>query len=135
MKDFDYYSKISSDHYSLADADLVRSLREECIVANRYRYQDFSKETERAVIEYVCKRINEMNEPYHDERARLTAEFWDDARAELGYESFLAQEGVAALESKAYEDGHSAGFSEVFGCLSDLTEFARVIARNLKGAK
>lgn len=62
-------------------------------------------------------------------------EFWKDAREELGYDKFLNADGVSCLESKAYEEGHSAGFSEVFLCLGDLTEFARQIIASVQQKK
>lgn len=64
------------------------------------------------------------DQEYHDEVNRLKKEFWDDARRELGYDLFLTEKGCKILEDKAWEDGHYAGFGNVFACLDDLADFA-----------
>ena len=51
-------------------------------------------------------------------------EFWQDAREELGYEKLYSTEGLNALENYAWQEGHSAGWSEVWGYLVDLVELA-----------
>lgn len=75
----------------------------------------------------VREHVIEQNKPYNIAKGALNQEFWADARAELGYESFLTTAGVEYLESKAYEDGHSSGHSEIFSKLGDLIEFAEKI--------
>jgi hypothetical protein len=85
-----------------------------------------------AVKRRTTDHFNEKNKPYNTAKTALTNEFWADARAELGYESFLTTQGVAFIELKAYEDGHSHGFSEIFSKLSDLVEFAEKIIQYRK---
>jgi len=80
----------------------------------------------------VVAHVNEQNKPYREAAAKLQAEFWADAREDLGYDDFLTKKGVEILESKAYEDGHSSGFSEIYGHLQDLTDFCQKIVENHK---
>jgi len=80
----------------------------------------------------VREHAAEQNKPYNEAKGKLEAEFWADAREELGYEAFLTAEGVSALEYKAYEDGHSSGHSEVFSQLQDLADFAEKMTKAAK---
>ena len=73
-----------------------------------------------------------MNQPWNDEQARRDAEFYVDAREELAYDKFLTPEGVAALEYKAHEEGHSAGYSEIYNELIDLADFVENIIKHVK---
>ena len=77
----------------------------------------------------VREHAAEQNKPYNEAKAKLEQEFWADAREELGYTDFLNDEGVSALEYKAYEDGHSSGFPEIFCQLQDLVTFAEKIVK------
>ncbi len=81
---------------------------------------------------HVNERIKAAAAPYNAHAAKLEAEFWDDAREELGYEKFLLPAGVSALEYEAYQHGHSAGFCEIYGCLCDLSALAKVLVENKK---
>lgn len=67
---------------------------------------------------------------YREDVDRLVAEFWFDARAELGYTDFLEPEGYHCIEETAWDIGHSGGFAEVFGVLSDLAAVARKIVKH-----
>lgn len=77
----------------------------------------------------VREHAAEQNKPYNEAKGKLEAEFWADAREELGYTEFLNDEGVSALEYKAYEDGHSSGFPEVFCQLQSLVDFCQKIVK------
>lgn len=60
---------------------------------------------------------------YGIERANKEREFWDDARETLGYKEKFNSDQISAIEYKAWENGHSAGYSEVYWHLQDLVEF------------
>jgi hypothetical protein len=64
---------------------------------------------------------------FQEYNGRPTHLFWTDARKELGYDKLFAKEGVQALENHAWQEGHSAGFSEVWGYLVDLVELAKIL--------
>lgn len=74
--------------------------------------------------------FKEAVRPYVEETERLKIAFWSDCRDELGYEKFLKQPAVDAIEQSAWEAGHSGGFGEVFNVLTDLVDIARVIVDN-----
>lgn len=80
----------------------------------------------------VREHMHEIGAPYLAEIAKREAEFWNDCRQELGYEEFLLPPGVSALEYAAYENGHSAGFAEIYGCLVELVELAEKLLANKK---
>lgn len=65
---------------------------------------------------------SEAARPYNEEEARLLTLFWADCRADLGYDAFLNATGVAAVENKAWADGHANGLSSVYERLSDYVE-------------
>jgi len=60
---------------------------------------------------------------YHRKDAVLTEEFWKDAFEELGIPKDHPKAGK--LRSKAWERGHSSGFSDVFNGLSDYWELVK----------
>ena len=67
---------------------------------------------------------------HQTEDRRIVAEFWADCRKELGYERLMNQNGVAALEKLAWDEGHANGFSEVYLCLCDYLAFAKTAIKN-----
>jgi len=71
----------------------------------------------------VRELVKDKNAGFNKKLKELEEEFWRDAREDLGYDSFLTEEGVKILEGKAWGEGHSSGYSEVYGCLQDLSEF------------
>lgn len=71
----------------------------------------------------IREHMREKNAPYNEACRSLTSEFWEDAREELGYCACLTPEGISKLESQAYEDGHSSGYSQVYYRLQELWEF------------
>jgi hypothetical protein len=100
---------------------LIAQINDQPLTANQ-RTSELATVNRRA-----ADHFKEMNRPYNEAKTALTNEFWVDARAELGYQRFLTNEGVAFIELKAYEDGHSHGFSEIYSKLSDLVEFAEKV--------
>jgi hypothetical protein len=73
------------------------------------------------VVENVIdeKSMKAAQTAYHDETARLTHQFKLDFFAELSIENHPKRE---KLYSKAWEQGHSAGFSEIMNVGWDLVE-------------
>lgn len=69
-------------------------------------------------------------EAYRDARAVLKQEFWQDARVALGYGD-LPSSVISALESEAWDRGHSHGYSEVFNELRSVVEFVRKVRADL----
>jgi hypothetical protein len=84
------------------------------------------------VPERVRDWFNEAILPYRQEQARLNSEFWADCRADLGYDKFLDVKGISRLEAHAWEDGHSAGYSEVYGELSKLVSLIEDIKGHIR---
>ena len=82
-------------------------------------------DVKRKVREYV----HEQNEPFREAQRKLTAEFWEDARKELGYTEFFTDVQVKILEDKAYEEGHAYGFSSIFERLKDLVGFIQIFIK------
>jgi hypothetical protein len=78
---------------------------------------------------------SEQNKEYYLKSAELLNEFWADARQELGYAKFLNPELCQIVESKAWENGHSNGFQDVFSCLEELVDFAKQVAEQTQAAK
>lgn len=134
MKDWDYYSKPKAAYFSFEEEKAYKQKLTDEINESKMTAAERTKalaELKGKVRQYET----EYNKPYKEEQAKLTDEFWADAREELGYESFLDEDGVTALESKAYEDGHSSGYSEVFCVLGNLVEFAEAIVKGAKKGK
>lgn len=63
--------------------------------------------------------------PHNNAEQALLQEFWSDCRTDIGYDKFLTDEGVAALEAAAWERGHASGFSEIYNELCDLADLAK----------
>jgi hypothetical protein len=126
MKPFDYYSNIGvpyPDHHAYRKQLIDAIDNTPMTAADRTKAMaEVSKQ--------VLAWMNEQSKPYRNAQAALIAEFWDDCRNELGYHNLLNESGVAALESKAYEDGHSSGFGEVYQRLDELVELTKRILVN-----
>jgi hypothetical protein len=123
MKDFGYYNKPTAEYpdtYAYkkqlrAEIDALEMTAEE-----RRKAIDGIGKKARAWFDVAAK-------PYLDEQSRLDAEFWDDCRKELKYREFLNPKACDAIETKAWDDGHAHGYSEVYLCLCDLIALARKI--------
>lgn len=130
MKNWDYYTPAPPAYGYHEETAYIAALRAEI-----HNTPMTTAEREAALAEVkntAAKHKLEQLAPYQQERQHLIAEFWRDACDELGYDEFLTPEGVAILQSKAWEDGHSSGFSEVFWHLQDLTDFCRQIIKHTK---
>lgn len=129
MKDWDYYDKPTVEYYGF---DYRKQYRDELIKAiNDAPMTKLDRDLALSKVDAeVRKRMYEVNKPYNEAIAALIEEFWADAKAELGYDDFLDAEGIEALESLAYEEGHAYGFSSVFAKLSEFSDFAQKIAQS-----
>jgi len=125
MKSFGYYKQTNLPYFGRFDSDYGKKLIKEINDSSMTSQEriDALNGVDVKVRDY-CK---ELNKPYNDAKDRLEAEFWKDAREDLGYTDFLNEVGVSTLESKAWEDGHAYGFHDVYLHLSELTDFARKI--------
>lgn len=133
MKDFSYYSAPKEVKYFGFEEEqaYAKSLRDE--INNKPMTAKEREDALNDVKHRVRVYIQEKNLPYNNALYALEQEFWKDARAELGYGDFLNDTGISLLEQKAYQDGHSSGFCEIFYYLSDLVDFCRELAE--KGIK
>lgn len=130
MKSFDYYSTNSVEYPNQSEyrKRLVQVINDTPMTAaERDEALEWVHEEARIWFKEAVK-------PYREEAARLEREFWQDCRGELGYDSFLNSDGVAALEYAAYERGHSAGYSDIYCCLIELAELAEKLVKNGKAA-
>ena len=121
MKNWDYYRAPNIEYFGYEQSKEYRDKlvyeidNERLTAAERKIRLD-------AVKKLVRDHERHMNSPYDAELKRLKEEFWDDAREELGYCSWLTDDGVLSLENKAYEDGHGE-LSEFFRYLRELSEW------------
>lgn len=123
MKDFDYYSKPTAEY-----PDINEYKREYRIAIDAAAMTSAER---KEALDGINKKAREWFDiaakPYRDEQSRLDGEFWDDCRNELGYREFLSEKAWNAIESKAWDDGHAGGYSDVYFHLCDLVELARKI--------
>jgi len=63
---------------------------------------------------------------YDSKYAARILEFWEDAKHELCCHSYSTKVWEACC-AKAWEDGHSGGFSEVYHYLTEATDFVDII--------
>jgi len=122
MKDWEYYSTPKAKYYGY---EAKKKYKDElvAVIDSTPLTTDERKQRMDDVPKLVRSWAAEKNEPYNKELQHLHTEFFDDARKDLGYEDWLNNVGVSNLECKAWEMGHSSGFSEVYYHLHDLYEF------------
>lgn len=125
MKDWEYYSTPKAEYFSFSEVknEIKKHIDATPMTAEERKnaISDMGASARRV--------IDEKNRPYNEEKAALDAEFWRDAREEIGYGESLNEAQISVLENKAWEDGHSAGYSEVFIQLQDLVDFLDEINR------
>ena len=68
---------------------------------------------------------------YHDKAASIDAEFWSELYAEMGWNR-LPPKVAAALQSLAWEEGHSSGYNEVYNCACNYDSLVDAIMDELK---
>ena len=67
---------------------------------------------------------------YHKENNRMYELFKQDCFKYYGIENNPARE---VIFSKAWEEGHSSGFSEVANCMSDIIDFVERCIKEVQG--
>ena len=122
MKDWEYYSTPKAAFFGY---EAQKAYRDKIVA--EIDNAPLTAADRRAAMDGVKKRvrdyITEMNKPYHAEMRQLQDEFWKDAQRELGYCEWLDNNGVSIIESKAWEQGHAGGLSEVYYHLCELCGF------------
>ncbi len=122
MKDWDYYRVPNEEYCSYEqEQEILKQLIEEI---NNTPLTALEREKRlKDVKRIVREKVAEIEAPAKEKQAKLTEEFWQDARDDLGYSDWLTPEGQSKLESKAYEEGHSSGYLEVYYKLTELSDF------------
>lgn len=124
MKDFDYYSardlsypakpkKVNMKSTSPTEDEILIYLQDKATYDKEL--EDYTKEKSK----------------YDNKYAARVLKFWEDAKQELcshDYNSKVWEKCCA----KAWEDGHSGGFYEVYQELSEIVEFVGEILEELK---
>lgn len=97
----------------------------EVLLKNGTKEQEIAirKEYSSALFEAVVdnEAYKKARQEYTKEEERLIDEFWKDVFEEIGIP--LDHPKAAKLRSKAWQEGHSNGLSEVYYHLEDLWEF------------
>jgi hypothetical protein len=123
MKDFTYYNNVKTPYPRRKDIirEIIAKLDDVPLTkAGRIEREEMAaKEGELIFKEKLAE--------YNKESNNLKEEFWKDCREEFGYDSFLSKRGCEILESKAWQEGRSCGYSEVYNCLCDLSDFVSEI--------
>lgn len=127
MKDWDHYKSTLPFHGTREiRAELRKEIDEQKLTASE-------RESALSAINGRANEIyTERNKDRIEDEKRLDAEFWQDCRDDLDYDSWLNDVGVSALEAHAYVKGHSGGHGEVYGVLVDLVSLLESIRGNLK---
>jgi len=126
MKDWKYYSNPPAPYFTYTEDKAWRKERMDAIDNSK-----MTRAEREAAVNGLAKEAaefaKEYNKEYYEQLSRLDKEFWADAREELRYEEFLSPSAVGKLEYKAYEDGHSSGYSEIHYHLQSFSDFVREI--------
>jgi len=129
MKSWDYY-KLQGDykyHRDFARHYLIKNRLVEKIkntpLTEAQRDSQIKLATQRGI-----KIAQRANRGYHAEQAKRMAELEIDQRKAIGYNDLPAPI-IQAIESKAWEDGHSNGLSEVYYHIEELVDFTRTIIK------
>ncbi len=129
MKDFSHYQYVRGEGYPNR-LEKAKQLKAEINAAKMT-----AKERQEA-LDKVGKQSTEWFEeavkPFMEIERNLITEFWQDCREDMGYTEFLNQFGVEAIEQKAYRDGHSHGFYEIYHTLDNLVDFAKLMIQERK---
>lgn len=131
MNDFEKY-KVPDDEFwgYEAECDFKWGLIDE--INNTPLTESDRKERLSAVKKIVIDKRIAMNKAAHEKQRELDKMFWADADEDLGYSSFLDEDGVRKLEALAYDDGHSHGFYEIYQVLSKYCDFLRDMRGHFK---
>jgi hypothetical protein len=86
----------------------------------------------RLVTRKVNEYVEERDRPYEEARKALKEEFWRDARADIGYTSWLDSEGAEALEKLAEKIRKTEKDTEeedIYDSLVEMNQFFRKIVK------
>jgi hypothetical protein len=136
MKNFDYYQTIKSPYFNRSDFSRTTWVSGGKVFASKVGdgdilYADGSPyPIDEKKILHAMKKVVEKDDaaflaaikPYKDEKSKLYDEFKADLFADLGIETNPKKE---KLFSKAWEDGHSSGYGEVYSCALDLVDLIK----------
>ncbi len=128
MRDLDYYTIRNWDLPNKRDLFQVKLRELDEIPMTKKEREDAEKQAQEEVNEIYLKE----RKKYQEAQNKLDAEFYIDCREDLGYDKFLNEEGCKALESYAYQEGHSGGCGEIYNQLSELTDLAQKLVDNRK---
>jgi hypothetical protein len=114
MKDFDYYN----------GRHLTYPTKPKKPVAPTKLTAENARELAQAleVFESEMSVYKDELERYRNNTNNLQQEFWDDARVELGCQSYTTSVWELCC-NKAWVDGHAYGYSEVYQELTEIVEF------------
>jgi hypothetical protein len=123
MKDFNYYNTTNTEYLTYQQKEDYRQK-----LIDEINSEKLTADERIAKLDKVKKQVDNHERTYNKdaraEESRKKREFWEDAREELEYTEWLTEDAIMVLENKAWEDGHSSGYSEVFYQLQELVEFS-----------
>ena len=79
------------------------------------------------------KDYEKQRDAYNKHSIELDVQFVKDAWDEIDSNNDLNDKIHCSIYTKAYEDGHSGGYREVFYYMRKYAEFAEEIIKNMKG--
>lgn len=128
MREFNYYR---TNKYEYHDPYTIKRRLKKELDEKPLTVEDRKKQ-ESELQSIATAESRKLNQPYYAEQRRLDDEFWADAREEIGYCGYLDEKGVQILEHRAYEDGHSYGYPEIYSKLVDLEQFIDEIRQHIR---
>jgi aspartokinase len=126
VKDFEYYQEPEVEYFTHADRrDMAAKLQQQ-IDNERMTLQE-RQEAVKAAQKEVEAAANAQNALYLARGEELQAEFWADAREELGYNKLFNEEGCKLLESAAWDKDRGYAFEDTFAGLKVQLDFVKQI--------
>lgn len=124
MKDFDYYA--------CRDLKYPEKPKKAFLPSNSPSEQEVAEYLEtKANYDSLIEKYKELKGDYQAKEIDRQDQFWDDARTELGCQSYSDKVWEKCC-AKAWEDGHSGGFYEVYQELVGIVEFVDEILETIK---
>jgi hypothetical protein len=128
MRTFDYY--VTTNEKQFNHCDKMSYIKSQTDKINEAKLTSKEREDSLKNLPKESKKwLDTANFPHTNRLKELNEEFWQDCREDLGYEKFLNEDGVNALEGRAWDEGHSCGYANVYSCLEDLVEFVSCIIK------
>lgn len=93
------------------------------------QYQDKLNEID----EWTKETYDRMRAEYYEEEAKMVEKFWQDVEKEAEISNYPL-ELRQVIRAKAWEDGHYAGFPEVYNKFQDVMEFVNKVVSAVKGS-